>query len=219
MSFAKLVAHNKVDFARPIIKENHFSTMPQQVVDYFPLSPVIMVVREPRDNIRSLLNRLGVPGDLDHIPPAMWRTVPSVWRLVLDGRWLGLAYDSYIEQLALRWNLIVDHYLANRERWVLQRYEDFQSDKLGQLTELAHAVELKPVCDISDRLTFPFQPAGDRSVAWEDFYGEDNLATIERVCGSRMAQLGYRLTRTRDRVAPLDASIRHSGSASTAPLA
>jgi hypothetical protein len=195
--FATLVSRNKVDFSRAIIKENHFSTMPGRVTAAFPRSPIIMVVREPRDNIRSLLNRLRVPGDLNHIPPEMWRAIPDVWKLVLDGRWLGVDSERYIEHLALRWNLIVDHYLANQEHWVLQRYEDFQADKLGQLTSLASAVGLTPKCDISDRLQFQFQPAGHSSVDWERFYGEENLASIEDICGSRMATLGYTLSRSR----------------------
>jgi hypothetical protein len=202
--FARLVAHNKVDFSRMIIKENHFSTMPDRVTAYFPDSPVVMVTREPRDNIRSLLNRLRVPGNLDVIPEDLWRSVPDVWKLVLDGRWLGLRYEDYIEQLALRWNLIADSYLANSARWVLQRYEDFQADKLGQLTELAGAVGLTPRRDISSSLEFSFQPAGDRSVSWEDFYGERNLETIERICGPQMSRLGYPLARIRGRVEPLD---------------
>lgn len=194
--FATLVAHNKVDFSQPIVKENHLSTMPEKVMAYFPDSPIAMVIREPRDNIRSLLNRLHIPGDRERIAADAWRSVPDVWKIVLDGHWLGLSYETYIEQLALRWNLIVDHYFANRERWVLQRYEDFQADKLGQLTSLAEAVGLTPECDISDKLDYPFQPRGNRSAAWETFYGEKNLAAIERICGSRMTQLGYGLDRT-----------------------
>jgi hypothetical protein len=193
--FSSLVAHNKVDFSRKIIKENHLSTMPDQVMAQFPESPIVMVVREPRDNIRSLLNRLVVPGNLDQIPADVWETIPDVWKLVLEGRWLGLAYDTYIEQLALRWNLIVDHYLAHSEEWMLQRYEDFRADKIGQLTLLAKAVGLTPRRDISSRLSYPFQPAGNRHVAWNTFYGEKNLATIERICGSRMKRLGYPLDR------------------------
>ena len=201
--FTKLIARNKVDFSRPIIKENHFSTMPDLVMAQFPQSPVIMVTREPRDNIRSLLNRLHIPGDRKHIPADAWRSVPHVWKLALDGRWLGLTYDTYIEQLALRWNLIVEHYLSNRERWVLQRYEDFQADKLGQLTDLAKAVGMTPTCDISDKLNHPFQPPGDRSVTWVTFFGEENLAIIERICGPRMTQLGYRLDRVLGGVDPV----------------
>lgn len=201
--FATLIARNRVDFSRPIIKENHFSTMPELVTARFLNSPVVMVTREPRDNIRSLLNRLGIPGDRDQIAPEAWRSVPDVWKLTLDGRWLGLSYDTYIEQLALRWNLIASYYLANRERWVLQRYEDFQADKLGALTGLAQAVGLTPRCDVSEKLNHPFQPPGDRSAAWLTFFGERNLTTIERICGPTMTRLGYRLDRVLGEVDPV----------------
>jgi hypothetical protein len=204
LPFARLIARNKVDFSRAIIKENHFSTMPGQIMAQFPRSPIIMIVREPRDNIRSLLNRLGVPGNLESIPPKLWRTVPDVWKLVLDGRWLGLDSENYIEQQALRWNLIVDHHLANRDRWVLQRYEDFQADKLTELGRLAGAVGLLPVRDITHALDFQFQPAGDRSVSWESFFGEENLARIEQICAANMERLGYPLSRDRRGVQPLD---------------
>lgn len=209
LPFSTLIARNRVDFSRPIIKENHFSTMPDLVTRQFPDSAVVMVTREPRDNIRSLLNRLGIPGDSDRITPDAWRSVPGVWKLTLDGRWLGLSYDTYIEELALRWNLIAGHYLANRERWVLQRYEDFQADKLAALTGLARAVWLTPTCDISEKLNHPFQPPGDRSAAWLTFFGEENLTAIERICGPTMKRLGYRMDRVVGEVDPVPSESGH----------
>ena len=46
--------------------------------------------------------------------------------------------------------------------------------------------------DVQDELDRPFQPAGDRSVTWIDFFGPQNLARIESICGEEMRALGYR---------------------------
>ena len=45
--------------------------------------------------------------------------------------------------------------------------------------------------DISDKVDRQYQRRGDRNVSWPDFFGPDNLARIERICGDRMQRFGY----------------------------
>ena len=113
------------------------------------------------------------------------------WELVLDGRWLGIEGDHWVEQLAGRWVHCANVYRASPESFVLCRYEDFVADKLGELRRLATAVGQEVVADVSAELDVAFQPSGDRNVGWLEFFGEENLARIERVCGETRAALGY----------------------------
>ena len=108
-----------------------------------------------------------------------------------DRGW-GLTGRNYIEVLAQRWNLMMDVYLNNADRMVCVRYKDFLADKEGTITRLSESLELPRVRDDLERADVQFQPRGDRSVSWIDFFKEKNLARIERICRDRMIQVGYK---------------------------
>jgi hypothetical protein len=195
MSFERFVAANRWGFSRPIVKEPNLTLFYDELRRRFPQAQFAFVLRDPRDNLRSILNTLGIRGDLarladEPIAPDHPRNTPG-WRLVLDGRGLGIPGDHYIEQLAERWCRCADVYLEHSQVLALCRYEDFMADKLACLRTLAGALGLAVVNDVSDQLDTPFQPPGDRGVSWRGFFGRENLARIERVCGDRMAKLGY----------------------------
>jgi hypothetical protein len=74
---------------------------------------------------------------------------------------------------------------------VLYRYEDFIADKIGFIHTLARGLGMNPIHDIQSRVDIQFQPKGDHSVTWKEFFGCDNLARIEKICAEGMAQMGY----------------------------
>lgn len=150
-------------------------------------------MREPRDNIRSILNRLKLPGDLPALEKEQWDRMSPAWRMIVDCRWLGFEAGNYIEMLARRWNYMADVYLENASGFVLCRYEDFINDKAGEIKRLANQFGLPPKNDISERVDVQYQLKGDRDVSWLRFFGEKNLAAIESVCESRMQRLEYHL--------------------------
>jgi hypothetical protein len=191
MSFEQFVRRNQLSFSRQIVKEPGLTVFYKELAALFPAARFVYVLRDPRDNIRSILNRLGLPGNLPRLSQRQWSAVPYVWRLVLDGRWLGLRGNNYIEMLAARWGFLADLYAANQERMYLVRYEQFRRDKTGVLARLAAELDLPRRRDITESLDRPFQPAGDSSVSWWNFFGRDNLDRISRVCGARMARFGY----------------------------
>ncbi len=194
LSMADLVRLNKLDFSRDIIKEPSLSPFFRELHECFPESTFVMVIRDPRDNIRSILNRLKVPGDLDDIGGAERSRMTRAWQLILDGRWLGLDGANYIEMLAQRWNFIADVYTENGGRMQLLKYEDFTRDKIGELERLARTLGLEKKNDVSHRVDVQFQPAGDRGVRWDRFFGTENLSRIERICADRMAKFGYAIS-------------------------
>ncbi len=197
LSLSEFIEINKLDFTRDIIKEPNLTLLYQYLLEYFPESKFVFVLRDPRDNIRSILNRLRIPGNLFQLNQKHRQEITPAWDLIMDSRWLGLEGENYIEMLAARWNLIVNVYLENQERIFLIRYEEFLKDKIGELEVLAQKLKLLPVNDITDKLDFQFQSYGNRSlskVKWIDFFGKDNLARIEHICGERMILLGYSLS-------------------------
>ena len=189
--FERYMRVNRWEFSHAIVKEPNLTLLHPQIVAAFPDSPVVFVVRDPRDNIRSVLNRLAIPGDLARLEERHRAEVNAGWALVLDGHWLGLEGEHYIEQLAARWVHCARVYLENVQRMHLCRYEDFMADKLEALRALARPLGLAMVNDVRDELDRPFQPSGDRSVDPADFFGVENLARIESICEREMSALGY----------------------------
>jgi hypothetical protein len=189
--FERLVRRNRLDFSRQIVKEPNLSFFYPQLAQRFPQARFAMVVRDPRANVKSVLDRLGLPGDLEAIPERRLRSLRHGWRLMLEPGWLGLEGGSYVDLLAQRWNRCADVYLERPQPMPLLRYEDFRADKLATLEALAADLGLECRNDVSGRLDRQFQPAGNRSVGIEEFFGVDNLKRIETACASRMRQLGY----------------------------
>ena len=99
--------------------------------------------------------------------------------------------ENYIESLAHRWRVCQQIHATYADEMILIRYEDFVADKLGSLRELAAKLSSPEVQDVVALLDVPFQPRGDRSTNWNDFFGETNLRKIESICKDGMAAMGY----------------------------
>lgn len=195
LAFGDFIRQNKFYFSTELIKEPSLTFFYDELRDFFPKAKFIMVMRDPRDNIRSILNRLGIPGNLQELDAASLEKLQPVkrkgWKMMLEGGWPPVAGNNYIENLAYRWNLAGDIYTNNKDNMVLIRYEDFIKDKVGAIANLAREVGLDPVHDITDKVDVQYQPRGDRNVKWLDFFGAENLDRIEAICGDRMKLFGY----------------------------
>ena len=190
-TFSAFVSKNKLDFSRDIVKEPRLTFLFKQLEECFPQARYLLVARDPRQNIRSILDRLSIPGNLVNLSHNQLNEISREWALVLDGSFLGLDGQNYIEMMAARWNLAADIYLRNADRMILVRYEDFLKDKTGKIASLANILELSQKKDIAGMVDIQYQPAGKRNVSVIDFFGRENLRLIEQICGSRMESLGY----------------------------
>jgi glycosyltransferase involved in cell wall biosynthesis/2-polyprenyl-3-methyl-5-hydroxy-6-metoxy-1,4-benzoquinol methylase len=190
------VAAHPHDFATDVIKAPPFGLIYDGLREVFPDGRFIFIVRDPRENIRSILDRLGLPGDLPALGPKeqeAWADLPG-WRLIMEGRTPPTAGANYIETLASRWNRFADVYLRNPDRLECVRYEDFCADKTGTVTDLARRLGWEVVRDVSGEVNRQYQRAGqNRGTPWRDFFGHENLERIERTCGERMQAFGYPL--------------------------
>ncbi len=147
---------------------------------------------DPRDNIRSILNRLNLPGNLRKFN-VRWSRIDKNWKPIFYANYWGFKeYKHYIDFLAARWNLAADVYLRNSSKMVLVRYEDFCSDKVGVIEEIASKLGIEKKNDISDKVDVQYQPRGDRNISWLDFFGIENLLRIEKICKDNMKKFGYK---------------------------
>ncbi len=190
-TFHEYVRRNRPYFSRDIIKEPELTFIYPSVKARFPRARFVMIVRDPRDNIRSVLNRVQIEGSRERLDAGTLAGITEEWRIVLDGGWLGLRGETYIEMAAARWNRAADVYLHHADDMVLVRYEDFMDEKAGTIDRLAERLELPLTNDIRGKLDVQYQPRGNRDVPWEQFFGDRNLRRIERTCMKRMKKLGY----------------------------
>ncbi|WP_424683479.1 sulfotransferase family protein [Frateuria sp. YIM B11624] len=181
-------------FAAGIVKDPDFAFLYRDLRHLFPGSSQVFIVRDPRQNIRSILNRLHMRGDLENLGADEQRTLAAEggWRAILEGRGLGLdERANYVGRLAQRWVRGVESYLAS-DAWVqLLRYEDFVGDKMESIARLADVLGLRLTRDIRDELDRQYQPRGNRSISMEAFFGRKNLSVIEDTCAKHMSRFGY----------------------------
>lgn len=189
--FKDLVCMNKYYFSFDIIKDPNFIFFLEEVRACFPLSKFVFIVRDPRDNIRSILNRLKLPGNLTSLGDDHLDSIPEAWRMIIEGMIPSIEGKNYVEKLANRWRLATDSYLQSVDQMILIRYEDFVLDKVFQINKLATTLGLEMTNDIVDYVDVQYQPRGQKNVNFADFYGSDNLEKIELACVSQMKKFGY----------------------------
>jgi len=194
LSFRAFVRRNARGLSRDIVKEPNLLLLWPQLLGRFPGMRKVLVVRDPRDNLRSILDRLGLPGDREALSREERAANGRGWELYLSGDWLGLGGCAHTEVMAWRWNLGARFWAANRADTVLVRYEDFLADKEGVLRRTAEALGLAAVNPVADLLDRPFQPSGRPGRSWLEVFGPANLGRIEALCADGMRELGYEPT-------------------------
>ena len=198
ITISRFIALNWRDFRQPLIKEPDLTLLWPKLRSFYPRAKYVYIVRDPRDNIRSILNRVEIQGNLNELPPASIEHLTPGWIAVIDGRNVPKKSVHYIERLALRWNWMNDLYRQFQSSTVLIRYEDFINDKSNEIARLANAVGLEERADISHLLDRQYQMRGNRSVNWYEFFGS-NLEKIEVTCREYLMAFGYTAPREKTR--------------------
>lgn len=189
-----LVQRHPESFEATVVKDNDFVFLYPELAQQFPDARFLFIVRDPRQNVRSILNRLKYPGDLESLSEeqyAQLREKLPGWHAIVTGSSFGQRGGQYIDVLADRWTRAAETYLAARDRMTLVRYEDFDTDKRRFIERLAKDLGFAAVKDISESQDRQFQPLGNRSVTPEAFFGRENLERLERRCAPLMPAFGY----------------------------
>ncbi len=191
---AAFIQKNRYHFRRTIVKENSLTLAADGLFDAMPMARAVFTARHPVHNIRSILDRLHWPGEarsLEQLPD-----LPDSWRQVIDVKAWGINAPDSISALSHRWRLTTDALLRNRKRANVVKYEDFCSDKVAVIDQLADSLELKERHPIDDLLNYAFQPRGNRrDDCIFDVFSNEAITSIEQICSLGMAALGYESVR------------------------
>ena len=176
------------DFSKDIIKEPQATFMIPLIDSYFDMEKYVFIIRNPFDNIRSILNRLQIPGDLDEI------NLEDV-----NHRWRGKfkrGGPNYIKDLAELWLEAnsQDKYMYN-SRCHLVKYEDFMKNKIIFIEKLVNNLNLHKINDIKQFADIQFQPKGNSNTDLLMFFGMKNIKLIHDICGEKMMTFGYQKER------------------------
>jgi len=190
--FDDFVYRYRREFFRKIVKEPGLTFDYEDLKVFFPKARFVMIMREPKDNVRSILNRLKVPGNLKWLEPEEWPELKKspAWRINFDSSWLGHWPESYVDSLAYRWRLSAEIYFSKPDEFILIKYEDFLSDKKGVVEGLARELGFDVVSDISGKVDNQYQRKGARVADYDAYFGE-NIACISKQCDDFAARLGY----------------------------
>ena len=179
MAVEEFVRRNSWAFSSSIIKEPTLTFAATRLMDHFQESRALFILRNPYENIRSMLVRQRLRGDLLEIPRDV-RFNPT-WRKILSGTDIGVSGGHYIDVLARRWLRAVNIYEYRSDRFVLVRYESFNAGKKLEIERIARALELQIVADITPLLEFEFQRRDTNPVPVQEFFG-DNYSRIGKIC-------------------------------------
>lgn len=197
-----LVEAHRPYFSRALVKEPALAPILDEVAGHIGLQKVVFVVRNPSTNVRSILQRRGVAGDL----PELWSEEVAA---MLKGNW-HWTYDwphvyrpqakfwsegrHYVEGLGTLWSSCVAAMERAEKNGVevhVVRYEDFVKDKRGTVERILAEFGRPVRQDVSAHVDVRFQPKGDHSISVEDFFGADNLARLEDVTRPGAQLFGY----------------------------
>ncbi|HEY2069007.1 MAG TPA: hypothetical protein VGG48_05590 [Rhizomicrobium sp.] len=190
-STTDFVRRNAWAFSTGIVKEPSLTFAAPQMMAHFGVTRAVFVIRDPYDNIRSILDRLKLRGDLASLDPESIKA-NRTWRSLVAGHDLGLPPDHYITTLARRWLRAAEILQAGAAQFETVRYDDFNADRVGTIAALARKLELDPRHDIAALATRDFQRRG-RPRAPSEFFG-DNLSRIDGICGAAAQALGFQST-------------------------
>ena len=105
--FADLVRRHKRQFGGEIVKDPNLSFFLDELRSAFPAARLVFISRDPREQVRSLLDWMGLPGDRDEVDvvskPALAHHENR--RMLLEGRWPRVEGRNYVERLAARWRV------------------------------------------------------------------------------------------------------------------
>lgn len=187
---ASFVQGMRYYFRHDLVKENELTPATNALLEILPRARPVFIVRHPVHNIRSILDRVDLPGR--PIPLEKIDLAASNWEPVVTSRPLDIEAPDQITALAKRWTHMTTLYRSHRDRLHLVRYEDFTADKQETIHTLAEELEIEPRRDIRPLLDVSFQPRGaHRSVPPHEFFSAEALDTIHRLCAENMELLKY----------------------------
>jgi hypothetical protein len=159
------------DFSKEIIKEPNATYIFRQIKQNFNLNKYILIIRNPLDNIRSILNRLNIPGDQHNIE---LEKIHPKWQHLFKSKG-----NNYVKDLAELWlSIYGNREFTSTDNCILIKYEDFNKDKVKTINTICDLLDYEGVASIDKLKNKNFQPRGNSKVDLRLFFGEENYKLI-----------------------------------------
>lgn len=186
----EFVRQNAWAFSTPMVKEPGLTFVAPALLEHFPQSRAVFILRDPWANIKSILGRLSVRGDAATPVRDNGKPLNRTWQSIFSGRDLGFEPDHFIGILAKRWLRAAEIANVLGERAIVIRYEDFNRSKMQTINRLVQQLDLPVRNDISNVVDHSFQRSGTPAASTAEFFGA-NMARIDAICAEAAARFGY----------------------------
>lgn len=184
LSLRDFIDANRAYFSKEIIKDPDLTFIYPQLREIYPNSKTVFILRDPVSNVKSILNRLGLPGTLEVLSDEKRAELDEIfpeWFDVMDGVRFG--HQDKNPVIALLRRAILSHEICCRHRndFVVVRYEDFMADKKGYIEKLCAELGIPVSRDISNYVDVQYQPKGKSSGDLVEFFGYENMQKIREL--------------------------------------
>lgn len=167
VDFKKHLSKNSYPFSKKIIKEPNLVFLVDHLLEYYKKPKIVIIQRDKTKNIKSILDRLNLRGDLLLNPRP--EDVNKNWHsLLFDGN------KHYIKTLSDKYDTAQNNLkkLCSLNP-VLIKYEDFLKDKKSTIDNLTITLGLTIKNDISNIVDRPFQPTSKNKKSVNDFFRQN----------------------------------------------
>lgn len=151
-----------------ILKEPNFTLNFEGIKKEFPKARFVFITRKIEDNLRSILDRISINGNLDIID---LDSIPKAWRILFENNFSDRSH--YIDQLVDMWMKYNEIYHNNSKDFILCKYEDFKVNKIQEIQRIARELNFEKINDISSFVNIQHQKKGNSNVCLKEFYGEN----------------------------------------------
>ncbi|SDD19145.1 sulfotransferase domain-containing protein [Halanaerobium congolense] len=191
----KFISKNAHRFTKSLVKEPDLTFLYNKITNVFSESKIILIVRHPVDNIRSVLDRVNI--DPDDLPIDIKKIdkmdIIDPWKWFVNGDVLRSNPTNKIPYtMAYNWVYTVNLYLNNQESIYLIRYEDFVKNKIKSISDYCEDLNIKKINDISDLVDKQYQPKGEnKNKNVKKLFSTEVIEKIENICSAEMKELDY----------------------------
>ena len=182
----------KIEFSRDVIKDPNLTFVYDEIRHHFIDSQKLFIVRNPFANIRSILNRHSIPGNLDTLNLDQY-PMSLEWKNIIYNDWLDINYTNYIDSLSKRWCRAVEIYLRNKSEFKLILYEDFLRGKEQTIFNAAEYLKTPIKHRLDEIVDVQQQSKGNSQICLKEFFGERNYNCILENCNCLSKLIGIEL--------------------------
>ncbi len=190
MTLEALWSENRAVFRGQLVKDPNFPLLLEPLYRLFPAASFVFLVRDPFENIRSLLNRVSLPGEITNLDSSNV-SIGTTWLNLLNGTTPDMPGNNYIENLSWRWKKSAELLHQYRERAVIAKYDDFVLDKENYIYSLGAKLDRSCKKSVADLVDVQYQPKGKSVKDPCGFFSPDAIDTISRITQDASRKFGY----------------------------